>query len=126
MGEETSKGKLKAILEAHRGHARAIGMGELYYEVFGEPWSNRINDTRRLRTLVSELRDEGMPICSDSKSRRGGYYLADSLEEIDREIEKLKESGLKVLKRMSTLRKAARRLYGGQMKIAWKESSDAR
>ena len=68
--------EIMSILMHHIGKANAIGMGELYYKVFGESYENRINDTRRLRTILKAMKNEGSPICSHCSSNGGGYYLA--------------------------------------------------
>jgi hypothetical protein len=68
--------RLLAELTHHVGKDQCVGMGELYELVFREQWSNRINDTRKLRTVITELRRQGIAICSDTSSSGGGYYLA--------------------------------------------------
>ena len=71
------KNRLFAEIQRHIGGHRAIGMAELYEIVFQRPWKHRINDTRRLRTYITELRREGAPICSTSTAE-GGRLLPGS------------------------------------------------
>jgi len=62
------RNRLLAELTSHVGEANAIGMPALYQAVFDRPWSNRINDTRHVRRLITIMRGEGVPICSVSSS----------------------------------------------------------
>ena len=73
-----------SILTHHIGKTNAIGMGELYYKVFGVPYEHRINDTRRLRRILKNMKNDGTAaICSHCSSNGGGYYLAAADSERD-------------------------------------------
>lgn len=74
--------QILSILTHHIGKANAIGMGELYYKVFEEAYENRINGTRRLRTILKHMKNAGTAICSHSSSNGGGYYLAAAESEL--------------------------------------------
>ena len=104
---------LLTILTDHVGQSRAIGMGELYTAVYGEPWKNRINDTRRLRLLITELREEGRPICSN----KNGYWLASAGSETREYCKKLKTAALKKLKLAATISKISLPALLGQLQI---------
>jgi hypothetical protein len=110
------KGLLLQILTGHIGRARMIGMGELYEDVFGEPWQNRINDTRRLRKIITELRLEGVPICSDSSSA-GGYYLASAGSELEGYCKRMRRAALRKMVLEASVRKITLAELVGQMQL---------
>ncbi len=89
----------------HVGKSNAIGMGELYQRVFGKPWNHRINDTRELRSIISELREGGTPICSSAGKFGGGYWVAAAGSELDGYCKKLRARALKILTQEAKLRK---------------------
>lgn len=82
MNREQTKARLLIILTRHVGEEKAIGMGELYSRVFGKPWSHRINDTKILRDLITELRFDGALIGESRSKTGGGYYQARSAHEL--------------------------------------------
>lgn len=104
MTKTELKNRLLAVLTRHIGKNRAIGMARLYEEVFGEAWSDKINDTRKLRSLITELRKEGVPICSTPSQTGGGYYLASAGSELEAYCSKLRTSALKKLALEAKLR----------------------
>ena len=73
---ELAKGRLLRILYKHVGAHKACDMGSLYEQVFEEKWNHKINDSRRVRKMITQLRIEGTFICSSSSSTHGGYYIA--------------------------------------------------
>ena len=73
---ETAKARLLQILFKHVGEHKACDMGSLYEQVFAEKWVNKVNDTRRVRKMITELRIDGTLICSSTSGSRGGYYIA--------------------------------------------------
>jgi hypothetical protein len=80
---ERHKTRLLAVLANHIGSQNRIGAGALFEAVFEMSWTNKINDTRALRTLVRELREKDKtPICS-STGADGGYWLASAGSELD-------------------------------------------
>jgi hypothetical protein len=114
----------------HIGEKNAIGMAELYEIVFMKKWSNRINDTRALRHLITSLRNEGVAICSVSDRSGGGYYLASAGSEINDYLRRLERRALKILARISKIKKVTLPEYLGQMRLHMletkeKEASDA-
>ncbi len=111
------KGTILAELSSHIGEPNAIGMGELYELVYGEPWSNRINDTRALRTVIEWMRSEGIPICSVASANGGGYYIAAAGSELANYLRRDERRALKILKRCATIKKISLPDYLGQMKL---------
>ena len=106
--KDAQKYRLMSILSGRTGRSRAVDMGELYEAVFGETYaSHKINGTRKLRQLVTELRSEGVPICSVSTKSGGGYYLASAGSELDDYCRRIRMRALKLLKMESKLRKTA-------------------
>lgn len=97
--EQIQRMKLAAMnaLSDHIGSINAIGMAELHEAVTGENWQNRINDTRVIRRIITELRHEGRRICSSPASSGGGYYLAAAGSELVDYLRKNKTRALKLL-----------------------------
>lgn len=98
------KAKLLAILVKHVGKSRSIGMGALYEQVFGDTCKDKVNQARIIRALVTELRKEGIPICSDQDREGGGYYLAAAGKELEEYCMKLRKRALKILHMEAILR----------------------
>jgi hypothetical protein len=111
------KGRLLEILIGHVGKSQIIGMGELYESVFGEPWNHRINDTRRLRKLIEELRRDGKQICSDPARVGGGYYIASTTSELADYCGKLRHRALKILSVEARIRKVSLPELVGQLRL---------
>jgi len=114
---EELKYQTLSILADHVGEASAIGMAELYQQVFGRPWDNRINDTRAMRTVITIMRNEGKPICSVSSSNGGGYFLAAAGSELTAYLKRGEHRALKILSRNARLKKLSLPDYLGQMRI---------
>jgi hypothetical protein len=98
------KAKLLAILAKHVGKSKSIGMGTLYERVFGNTCKDRVNQARIIRALVTELRKEGIPICSDQDREGGGYYLAAAGKELEEYCMRLRKRALKILHMEAILR----------------------
>jgi hypothetical protein len=98
------KAKLLAILAKHVGKSKSIGMGALYEQVFGDTCKDKVNQARIIRALVTELRKEGIPICSDQDREGGGYYLAAAGKELEEYCMKLRKRALKILHMEAILR----------------------
>lgn len=118
------KQRILIELTNHIGAEKAIGMGELHELVFKEEWNNRINDTRMLRRLITELRWEGVPICSISTKDGGGYYLASVGSELAEFLEKRKKRGLKELALAAKIQKVSLAEMLGQMSLNLKEGKN--
>ncbi|WP_051754558.1 hypothetical protein [Thermodesulfobacterium commune] len=102
--KEIYKAKLLAILAKHVGKSKSIGMGALYEQVFGNTCKDKVNQARIIRALVTELRKEGIPICSDQDKEGGGYYLAAAGKELEEYCMKLRKRALKILHMEAILR----------------------
>jgi len=111
------KVRLLAELSRHIGERNAIGMAELYQVVFCEDWQHRINDTKRLRELITALRQEGVPICSTASTHGGGYYLAAAGSELMGYLSRSERRALKILARCARIKKISLPDYLGQMKL---------
>jgi hypothetical protein len=98
------KSSVQTLLTRHIGPGNGIGMGELYHAATGKPWANRINDTRVLRKIITELRRDGAAICSDVAN---GYYLAQTAEDLSAHCGRLRKSALKKLALEARLRRIA-------------------
>lgn len=111
------KSRLLIELTQHVGRAKAVGMGELYESVFGEKWLHRINDTRRLRTLITELRREGVVICSAAMAAGGGYWIASAGSELSDYCERLEGQAIKKLAQSARLKKVGLPDLLGQLQV---------
>lgn len=67
---------------------------------------------RTVRQLISELRNQGIPICSNS--RTGGYWIAKDKDEIQQTINEYRHRAFNML---ITARKIERNELLGQMEI---------
>lgn len=95
------RARLLQVLTKHPSAARAIGMGELYVEVFGENYrGTRINGTRALRKLIEDLRREGTAIGSSGD----GYYLATTSSDVAEYCKRLRGQALRKLVQESKIR----------------------
>lgn len=111
------KSRLLMLLPQHIGKSRSIGMGELYESVFCEAYNHRINDTRRIRKIITELRREGVPICSAAARVGGGYYLASAGSELADFCEKLRRQALRKLAMEANIRKIGLAELVGQLRL---------
>ena len=80
-------------------------------------WHNRINDTRRLRTLITKMRREGVAICSVSTQNGGGYYMAAAGSELKNYTRRDKYRALRILARVAQIQKVSLPDLLGQMKL---------
>lgn len=126
QNKELLIGRLLMELTKHIGRGRAVGMGELYEAVFGEPWEHRINDTRRLRKLITAARygQKPQPICSTCSRTAPGYYLAAAGSELTEYVNKLKDQGLKKLAMAAKLERVPLPELLGQMAIYLREQGE--
>ncbi|MBN1830269.1 MAG: hypothetical protein JW884_14145 [Deltaproteobacteria bacterium] len=111
------RNRLLGEMYRHIGEHRAIGMAELYQIVFEEAWENRINDTRKLRSLITELRHEGTPICSVSTANGGGYYLGQTVEELNNYLRRREHRALNILSLNAKLKRITLPDYMGQLSL---------
>jgi hypothetical protein len=118
MKDKDYKARLLYVLTKHVGKTRSISMAELYKELFGEVPKNKINQARIIRELVTELRKEGVPICSDTDREGGGYYLAAAGGELENYCMRLRIRALKILQMEANLRKKTLPELLGQIALA--------
>jgi hypothetical protein len=117
--------KLIKVLGQHPGKNRALGAGALYQAVYGLPWRDKIRDTRKLRKLITDLRNEGYPICSTSGAEGGGYYLASAGSELDDHCRRIHARAMRLLVMESRLRKMALPELMGQISTALARAMNA-
>jgi hypothetical protein len=119
------RNRLLEVLTQHIGREKAIGMGELYEQVYGEPWQHRINDTRALRYLITDLRRRGVRICSVPYKGGGGYYLAAAGSELIDYVARLKVQGLRKLAQAAAIQQVGLPELLGQIKLTLEGQHDA-
>lgn len=117
ISNEEATSKILMILSRHVGEEKAIDMGELYQRVFEKSYSNKINNTRRLRTVVTALRRKGIPIGSTVAQNGGGYYLVRAGSELDEYCGRLRRAALNKLVMEAKLRKISMPELLGQMQM---------
>jgi len=105
--------RLYGLMVRHVGPGNKIGMGELFEEVFCRKYYHRINDTRNLRKLITEMRNDGMPICSDGR----GYWNAASSSELNDYFERNKKRAITILAQVSRMKKVSLPDLMGQMRL---------
>lgn len=121
---EAYKTKLLAEMTRHVGRARAVPMTQLYRAVFGKDYRDKINDTRKLRDLVTELRHEGVPIMSYAAKDAGGYYLAAASSELVDYCDRLKRQALKKLAIVSKIKNTNLPTLLGQLTLELEKLND--
>ena len=119
MNESNQNYKQRLInaIYDHQGEANALDMGELFRRVYREEYVNKINDTRSLRRLITELRFEGKPIGSTTRKKGGGYFWATNTE-LNKWEKKEEKSALKKLSMIHKMKKTNLELLG-QQSINW-------
>jgi len=118
------RGRLLAELTSHIGEHQAIGMAALYEAVFERPWQDKINDTRALRKVVTDLRAEGVAICSVSTTAGGGYYLAAAGSELAQYLRRTERRALSILSRNARIKRISLPNYLGQLKLNMEDGHD--
>jgi len=114
---ERCMNRLLKIMTGHVGGGNKIGMGELYEQVAQERYQHRINDTKILRSIITDLRREGVPIMSSQSARDGGYWIAAAGSELDAYCKRLKQHALKKLVQVANLKKMALPDLMGQIRL---------
>lgn len=103
--------QLLNALSAHQGRENGISAKALADKLHVPP--------RRLRTLISELREEGMAICGHPSS---GYYMAVTPEELQASIAFLEHRAMHSLRMLSRMKKVSLPDLLGQLKLVEKAS----
>ena len=117
MLEEQYKARLLGEMTRHIGRHKAVRMTELFETVFDQAWGDKINDTRKLRKLITIARNEGCPICSKSSKSGGGYYLAVASSELIEYLRDQEHRALKILSRVARIKKLSLPDYLGQIRM---------
>ena len=117
ISNEEAISKILIVLSRHVGTEKALDMGELYSRVFNEPYSHKINHTRRLRTIITALRQKGVPIGSTAAKNGGGYYIVRAGSELDEYCGRLRRAALNKLMMESRLRRISMPELLGQMQL---------
>lgn len=125
MDRDQAEARLLKILTHHMGKDKAIDMGELYLQVFGENFMHKINGTRKLRKLISSLRWEGLPIGETRAKSGGGYFLARSATELSGYLSRRKQEALRKLAMVARIQKTSLAELLGQMSLELKGNGDA-
>lgn len=124
MKDQYEAALMKALAK-HVGREKAVGADVLFEAVFAEKANHKINDTRRLRKLITELRREGVPIAAVSSSNGGGYYLPGAGSELAEHIGRLKRRGLSSLALAARLDGRTLAEYLGQIQLVLRGSAAA-
>jgi len=124
ISKSEAKGRLLAILTRHIGIEKAIGMGELYSRVYDKDWRHRINDTRDLRHVITELRYTGVLIGETRSQTGGGYYLARSAHELKLFFDRRKHEAVKKLAMIASMQNIGLPELLGQMQLNLREGTD--
>ncbi|MBI4643926.1 MAG: hypothetical protein HY743_09475 [Deltaproteobacteria bacterium] len=122
---EQAKSRLLMELTRHIGKGRALGMAEAFEAAYpGRTWSNRINDTRAVRRLITKLRRgdkkkgvKPIPICSSCCNIRPGYYIPVG-QEFEEWLKKREEKHLDGLGLVTLLRRISLPDFLGQKALA--------
>jgi len=124
IDRDTARIRLYKILLGHVGPEKKVGMGALYRAVFGQAFNHRINDTKALRVLITDLRAEGLPVMSTSTSAGGGYWIAASQSEITDYCNRMKSRALGILRRAAAIKQIALPEYLGQLQLELEARDD--
>lgn len=103
---KTLMARLLEILRRQEGPDHPVSMTELFHRLTGEtviPW-RRYDQSRLVRSLVRQAREEGHPIAHRA-GRDGGYFLARSDAELDETAEWFRKRALASLRQEARLKR---------------------
>jgi hypothetical protein len=109
--------RLLAELSGRISEPNAISMPALFEVVYGRPWHDKVNGTRDIRKLITDLRAEGVPICSSTAKDGGGYYLAAAGSELTNYLRRTERRALLILQRNAKIKKISLPNYLGQLRL---------
>jgi hypothetical protein len=117
-----AKGRLMDVLFDHLGKENAIGMDVLFTKVFDEPVAHKINDTKKIRKLITAIRGQGRAIASVCSSNGGGYYVPRAGSELEDYLARmLHRPALRKLAMEAKIRKISLPKLIGQMSLNFDE-----
>lgn len=125
VSRDELKKRIRDVLEGHEGPNNPITMTALHSAVTGEviiPW-RRYDQSRITRSLVEELRREGMPIAHKG-GRNGGYYLARNEAELQQTIEWFHSRAMSSLKQEAALKRMSPNTVIEQYKIELQQEQE--
>lgn len=102
----TDKHRVLTVLQGHIGAERGISAAQLAAQLDVEP--------RNVRSLVTELRMDGIAICGHPKT---GYYIAATADELEYTCRFLRSRAMHSLTLESALRKVPLVELMGQLKL---------
>ena len=108
-----TRDQVLAALARHVGRDKGVRIQELVYEITGEILRSDGNE-RRVRAIVSDLREEGVAICAYPGD---GYYVAGSAEELEQCCRFLRSRAMHSLVLESRLRKIPLPELLGQLRL---------
>ena len=111
------RNRLLSQLSGRISEPNAISMPALFEAVYDRPWHDKVNGTRDIRKLITELRDEGVPICSSTAQTGGGYYLAAAGSELTNYLRRQQRRALQILSRNAKIKKISLPNYLGQLRL---------
>jgi len=95
-----SQDNVRLALQQHIGKTHGVGIGNLVFEATGEQPSMAAE--RRCRRIISELREDGLPVCGTPRS---GYYIAATQAELSECCAFLRSRAMHSLKLEARLRR---------------------
>ena len=113
MTEVENQAQLLVILAGCIGKEKAISMRELYQKFYRYPCTDPIAQGRALRKLITDLREQGQPICS---SVADGYWLAEGGLELKKYLKRLRGRAMRALVLESKIRKQTLAELLGQLR----------
>jgi hypothetical protein len=114
--------KALSILNKHIGKQKAISMQVFYEKVFNKCPATAISGTRKIRLLITQLRNQGEPICSTTG---GGYYLASAGSELDDYLSRLLSQAVRKLLIVNRIKKITIQELCSQIEINLENESMA-
>lgn len=106
---------IRRVLEFHIGRKNAISRSQLISDLASMGFNYIDKDDRPIRICINQIRKSGTPkswICSTG-GVGGGYWLAESYDELDEFIRREEESRLgDFAKQMKAMRAAAEKKWG--------------
>ncbi|MBI2313550.1 MAG: hypothetical protein HYU77_13705 [Betaproteobacteria bacterium] len=108
-----TRDQVLAVLSRHVGAERGIHVEALVREVTGDLLPDPVAE-RRLRAIISELREEGIAVCGHPST---GYYIAETAEELEASCQFLRSRAMHSLVLEARLRKIPLPDLLGQLKL---------